>query len=166
MMNGVVPKKISLMTIEHDDYVAELVIKFILENPDNLVETEYEIKQTLFGKEAREKKIPDIILNEKIAIEVELSTKDNRRNVSLINSYLKSNFEEIIYYSNSKRTINNLQKLTNNNDKFKYYFFTNNIEISEKLSGNLVENNNLNKSKENGRFESNSENLLKDLNII
>lgn len=164
LVGGELMKKVSLMTLEHNDYVAELAIDYLLKNPESELRTEYELKQELYGFEAKNTKIPDLVLNGKIAIEVELSRKNERRLSSIISNYLRSQFIEIVYYTHTKGIADRIYKLTNYNPIFKFKIFKNNsILTAEDYYPNIVTINEQPRNSVTGVFESDVKERLRKL---
>lgn len=157
-------KKISLITLNHNDLVTQLAIDLLTKNPDINLRTEFEIKQELYGREAKEKKIPDLVLNNKIAIEVELSKKNNKKLNSIVSNYLRSDYEEIIYYCDSKSVANRLHKISNKNTKFKYKTFINiPIIAAELYEPELSNYSDFLRDNDSGQFKSSTEEKMNKL---
>jgi hypothetical protein len=129
-------KKISLITLDHNDIVASLAINLLIENPDLNLQTEFELKQNLYGADAREKKIPDLIINENEAIEIEISKKNNKRWVNAVSQYLSMGYESITYYTNSKSIATSISKICSNNPKFRFKIFSKDVNINTNFTSN------------------------------
>lgn len=125
IMEAIPIKNISIITLNHNDLVADLAIEMLLKNPDLDLKTEYELKQEVYGKKAKEKKIPDLVINEVEAIEVEISKKNNKRWVNCVRQYLVENYNSITYYTNSVSIANSITKICHGNEKFKFKIFKN-----------------------------------------
>ncbi len=156
-------KKISLVTLNHNDLVAELAINYLVNNHNINLKTEFEIKQELYGVDAKERKIPDLILDDRIAIEVELSKKNNKKLVNIVSNYLRADYTEIIYYIDSKSIANSLYKISNKNDKFKYKLFDKSILLAINYNPNLDTDDDFLRDDKNGRFISTAEDKIKQL---
>lgn len=160
VMGVIKSKKMVLGNLAHDDIVAELGVSLLTERPDCDLLVEHEIRQTLYGKDAKEKKIPDLILDLKTAIEVEITKKDDRRIATIINNYELSNYETILYYTNSISIINIIHRYTHNSSKFKFKLFDTSILDSQDYTvGKLVD---INRNEQTGVFEP-TNNLMKKL---
>lgn len=164
LVDAEVLKKISIITLNHNDLVTELAINLLIKNPDANLKTEFEIRQELYGREAKEKKIPDLVIDNKIAIEVELSKKNNRKLNSIVSNYLRSDYEEIIYYCDSKSIANTLYKISNKNMKFKYKVFINSSIIDAEIyNPELSKNNDYLRDDDTGQFKSSIEEKIHNL---
>lgn len=118
-------KNISLITLNHNDLVADLAIEMLIKNPDLDLKTEYELKQEVYGKKAKEKKIPDLVINEVEAIEVEISKKNNKRWINCVSQYSAADYNSITYYTNSVSIANSITRICHRNEKFKFKIFKN-----------------------------------------
>jgi hypothetical protein len=138
-------QNISIITLNHNDLVADLAIEMLVKNPDLDLKTEYELKQEVYGKKAKEKKIPDLIINETDAIEVEISKKNNKRWINCVSQYLAAGYSSITYYTNSISIANSITRICYRNEKFKFKIFKNS-EINKHEDFEYVE-------QEQGDFE-------------
>ena len=109
--------------IKHNDLVAELAINYLISDSNISIDTEYEKKQEIFGSASKNIKFPDLIINKKIAIEVEISRKNDQKLSALVSHYLADNFEEIIYYTDNKGIANKINYFAANNSRFKFRLF-------------------------------------------
>ena len=131
-INSEEQKLMPLGTLRHNDMVADLAIDLMVKEPTTEIITEHELKQELFGSEAKKKKLPDLILNSKVAIEVEISRKNDNKLALVLANYATSSYEQIIYYTNSTGIANIVNKLVKNNPKFKFKLFKDsNILVNE-----------------------------------
>ena len=124
LINAKTIRNVPIITIDHDDLVCKLASKYLVENPDINLITEFENKQRLFGFDAKNKKIPDLVIDDNIAIEVEISKKNYNRWNAVLTNYLSSDFKEIIYYTNSKTIANSIAKIASNNERIKFKIFS------------------------------------------
>lgn len=108
---------IPLATLRHDDMVAELAINMMLNDPEIMLHTEHELKQEMYGIGSKKIKLPDIIINDKLAIEVEVSRKNDSKLSAIISNYLSSKYEEVVYYTNNIKIANKVKSLSQNSSK-------------------------------------------------
>ena len=125
IMEAISIKNISIITLNHNDLVMDLAIEMLLKNPDLDLKTEYELKQEVYGEKAKEKKIPDLVINEVEAIEVEVSKKNNKRWINSVFQYSAENYNSITYYTNSASIANSITRICHGNKKFKFKIFKN-----------------------------------------
>jgi len=94
-------RNINLATIMHTDAVSRLAIAFLLGGWCECIKTEFEIKieRSMHGK--KNLKLPDLIVDDKMAIEVELSKKGDTRLSGIVANYLDSYYEKIVYYTDA-----------------------------------------------------------------
>lgn len=119
--------KINSATLLHDTYVHYLAVDELKNG--NEIKLEYEAKEELNLKFTQINKIilPDLLINNEIAVEVELSLKMGKKLLNKINKYnLDDSIKEIKWFSNNKLILNRLYNLSKN-PKHKYYIFKNNI---------------------------------------
>jgi hypothetical protein len=110
--------KFVLQNAKHDDMVARLLIEYLKQNPQNIV-TEFELKYQVISNQDKKIKIPDLVLNDTTAIEVEISLKNTSRIATIMRQYKFSDYKEVIYYTTDKIA----SVMTNNNSldsKFKF----------------------------------------------
>jgi hypothetical protein len=105
-LNTVQEKKIVLMTLRHNDLVADLAVDMLVraktENRKIELVTELELKRELYGAAAKKKKLPDLVIDGKHAIEVEISKKPDNRLATILAHYSSIYYETVTYYTNSK----------------------------------------------------------------
>lgn len=162
-MNSIEQSVIKLATLKHNDMVAELAIDIMTNNPETELDTEYQLKQEIYGRSSKNVKFPDIIINEKIAIEVEVSRKNDSKLSAIVSRYLSSQYEEIIYYTNSAGIAKKIKLLSQNNPKFQFKIF-NGLEIlSSKAYYPIVEINDKFFKINSGQFVSSIDKKLSEL---
>lgn len=125
-LGSAVERDITLMTLRHNDLVADLATDWLVKNKENeefTLNTELELKRELFGAEAKKKKLPDLVIDGKIAVEVEISKKPDTRLATIIANYYASAYEQVIYYTNSKGIANRISQIAQNSSLFKFKFF-------------------------------------------
>lgn len=130
MVNAKTIRNVPIITIDHDDLVCKIASKYLAENADINLIPEFENKQKLFGFDAKNKKIPDLVIDENIAIEVEISKKNYKRWNAVLSNYLSSDFKEIYYFTDSKTIANSIAKIASNNDRIKFKLFSDNDIIN------------------------------------
>lgn len=159
-------KLMSLGTLRHNDMVANLAINLIVKEPLTEITTEYELKQELFGSENKNKKLPDLVINGKIAIEVEVSKKNDNKLAQIISHYLTSNYEQVIYYTNSTGIANKINRIAKKHSKFKFKLFKEtNILLSEDYKPLEISELGLARNL-SGQFTNSSEEKLRSIGAI
>jgi len=122
-MNATEQRPMSLVTLRHNDLVAEVAVEMLVKSPDINLVTEHELKQELFGNEYKNKKLPDLIINENTALEIELSRKNDNKLSLIVAKYLSSNYEKIIYYTNNIGIANRVKYFAKDSNKFTFKLF-------------------------------------------
>jgi hypothetical protein len=115
-----------LNTLNHDTLLIDLYFKLETYYTNANFKTDKELRRDYAIHEANEtKRIPDILIDDSIAIELELSEKPLNKLTAIINSYILSNdISEVHYYVMSKRIYSKLRSLTLNYPKFKFFMLT------------------------------------------
>jgi len=98
---GIIEPKFVLQNAKHDDFVASLLIGYLRQGIINIT-TEFELKQQLKFDKDKKVKIPDLVINEHVAIEVEISLKNLDRIGTIIRHYKFSKYSQVIYYTTEK----------------------------------------------------------------
>lgn len=117
-----------LNTLNHDTLLIDLYFK--LQTCDYWLnsnfKTDKELRRDYAIHEANEtKRIPDILIDDCIAIELELSEKPLTKLTAIINSYVLDNdITEVHYFVMSKRIYSKVKALTLNYRKFKFFMLT------------------------------------------
>lgn len=161
-MNCKQQNPMSLATLRHNDMVAELAVHMLVNNSTIILQTEHEIKQNMFGISSKNIKLPDIIINKNIAIEVELSRKNDNKLTAIVNHYLSSNYEKIIYYTNNIGIANKIKYLAKNNEKFNFKLF-NGLNILENENYNISDNLSVIQKNNLGQFINAADEKLRNL---
>lgn len=140
-------KRLVLNSLNHDMLVLDLFIELLLKQPDLILKHDKEIKKELAINNISITKtnVPDILINNHIAIEVELTAKNENRLREIVNSYiLNSEIHEVHYYVKSMSIINRILNLTQHSTKFKGFLFdddiNNAIEISHQNTSSILNN--------------------------
>jgi hypothetical protein len=123
--------KVALPTLNHDTLLIDLYL-YLARRYDNsdIIKTDKELRAafqidgSLSVEEKDAQRIPDLLINESIAIELELSEKPKSRLQSIINSYIISdNILEVHYYLQSLSLAQKIWSLTLGHPKFKFFSF-------------------------------------------
>lgn len=140
---GICEPKFVLQNAKHDDLVAKLMIEYLRDGVQDIT-TEFELKhQVIFNKD-KKVKIPDLIINETTAVEVEISLKNPARIGAIIRQYKFGNYEQVIYYTTEKIATAMLNNTTCDS-KFKFKIIDENCIINSpefiiKQKNNIVTN--------------------------
>ncbi|MBY0379535.1 MAG: hypothetical protein K2P99_03925 [Burkholderiales bacterium] len=111
-----------LNTLYHDTLLIDLYFKLQESYPHAKFRTDKEIRRELAIHDANETiRIPDLLINDHLAIELELSEKPLARLNHIINTYIiDNNMHEVHYYLTSTRLFAKISSLTNGSTKFKF----------------------------------------------
>jgi len=125
-------KNLILNTLRHDMLVLDVYFDIMSKNPDYTVMSERELRIATGLKVGDKKKVPDLLINEKIAVEVELTEKSNARLVEIISNYVNdTNLESVHYYVKSKALGYKILELAGNHPKFKIFLLNLNSKVLE-----------------------------------
>ncbi len=115
------PQKPVLNTLNHDTLLVDLYFK--LSTDQQTIQTDKEIRRFLGLHNINDSlRIPDLLINENIAIELELSEKPAQRLELIINSYIMNNeICKVQYYLANERLLKKIHSLTKGHTKFKFY---------------------------------------------
>lgn len=122
--------KVSLATLFHDTLLVDLYLYLQGIYPANNYsfktdkELRRDLKIELLENEqlAEIHRVPDILINDEIAIELELSEKPKVRLQAIINSYvINEEIIEVNYYLQSAPLARKIKKIANNHPKFKFW---------------------------------------------
>ena len=120
------PQKAVLHTLTHDTLLVDLYFK-LSNNANNVdsieIKTDKEIRLFLGLHNLNDSlRIPDLLINNHIAIELELSEKPASRLETIINSYIMNNdITEVNYYLINDRLLKKIFVLTKAHPKFKFH---------------------------------------------
>lgn len=134
--------KLFFNNLEHDMCVIELFLTFLKQNPNIIIQTGQELKREIIPHKFKKLKanIPDLLLNNTIAIEVELTPKSNHRLIEICNSYIaNAEIIEVHYYSNSTTILKRVFNHSLNSKKFKWFITNNNFAENIELSSNYFQ---------------------------
>lgn len=117
--------KINLNTLNHDTLLVDLYF-YLLQQQDVLsIKTDKEIRREIgIFKENEQIRVPDLLINDNISIELELSEKPKFRLQEIVNTYIvDDNIEQICYFLTDRALLKKIHALTWNSPKFKFYLF-------------------------------------------
>lgn len=100
-------QKLILNTLNHDLILLDLFLCLKGKHPDSIIQTDREIKreQGLVGVGVA--KVPDLLIDDNIAIELELTAKTETRLREIINTYiLTPDIQQVHYYAKSAAIVN------------------------------------------------------------
>lgn len=113
-------KTLALNTLKHDMLVIDVYFDWLKRNPDSKIQSERELKIMCGIKVGDKKKVPDLLVDECIAIEVELTEKSNARLVEIISNYVNdTKICEVYYFVKSKTLGSKILHLAGLHKKFK-----------------------------------------------
>jgi len=117
----------SLNTLAHDTLLVDLYFylqdKFSLNHAE--IKADKQIRKDLGIHATNDKlRIPDLLINDNISIELEMSEKPKAKLQEIINSYVvDNNIHLICYFLKSKTLLKKIHSLTNGSHKFKFFLF-------------------------------------------
>lgn len=114
---------IALNTLAHDTLLVWLFLYLAITINAGDILTDLELKrESAFDQKFNKRKLPDLLINNNIAIELELSQKSHIRLQEIINGYIvNDNINLVEYYVLNKALAHKIWQLTNNHPKFKFY---------------------------------------------
>ncbi len=119
------PTQPILNTLRHDTLLIDLYFKLQEKYPDGhfMVDKELHRLHKLETNHANfPKQIPDLLIDESIAIELELSLKNTTQLTQVITSYIVDNdFVEVHYFVDNIKHYNKIKSLTLEYPKFKFF---------------------------------------------
>lgn len=117
--------EIRLATLRHDD-IAHRLGAWLVKDGRQIV-TEAELKHNL-GAESKKHKLPDMVLvDENIAIEVEISQKPDSALLKIIEKYKAEKYNQVLYVSQSKAILNKIFELTKGDSRYAYKLFSDDV---------------------------------------
>lgn len=134
MLNTKVINKPNLNTLWHDSLLVDLYL-FLLNAEKitpQLIKTDKQLRQEagIFGVNTKYR-VPDLLIDDKIAIELELSKKTPSKLQEIINSYIIDDNKQLVcYFLQSISLLKKIYSLTlPHTQKFKFYLF----EVSQNM---------------------------------
>lgn len=127
MLETKVPNKVNLNTLFHDTLLIDLYF-YILNNEKvipELIKTDKQLRKE-FGvfSSNTQQRVADLLIDGKIALELELSEKPKARLQEIINTYIiDDNIKLVCYCLQSEGLLNKIHALTQNHPKFRFYLF-------------------------------------------
>jgi hypothetical protein len=118
MCGGVAEPKFVLQNIRHDNLVAKLLINLLQKGEMN-VKSEFELKHEVIWEKGKKIKLPDLLIDDRVAIEVELTQKSSVRMSAIIREYKFGKYEEVIYYT-TKKIATLMSDMVGDSSKFKF----------------------------------------------
>ena len=115
-------KQLALNTLRHDMLVLDVYFDLLAKNPEYQIMSERELRIATGFKVGNKKKVPDLLINDKIAIEVELSEKSNARLIEIVGNYVReTKVDEVHYFVKSRALGHKLLELSGRHKKFKVF---------------------------------------------
>jgi hypothetical protein len=128
-----------LHTLLHDSLLVELYLSLVNFNPNWIIQSDKELKRSNNRVISNKFRLPDLLINQQIAIELELSQKsDIRLNEILHNYIIDNNYSMVIYIVKNLAIMNKIKAIIDNlSDKFYFYLLDDNLNVNSlKLCGN------------------------------
>jgi hypothetical protein len=133
-LNLKTPAKPVLNTLVHDSMLVKLYLYFI-NNDINIITSDKELKRINNKLINNKFRLPDLLINNDIAIELELTQKNDMKLTEIIHSYiLDPQYNKVVYIINKLSVFNKITAIINNiSDKFYFYLLdanqdTNNLQ--------------------------------------
>lgn len=126
------PPRVVLGTLEHDMLVVDLFLHLQHEQPTALIKTDSELKREWGVKPVGNRiNVPDLLIDNQLAIEVELTLKTEARLAAIVASYMNNpSIREVHYYVRNKTILQRIQRLSCAAAKFKGFVFTDDISLA------------------------------------
>lgn len=122
-------KEPTLKDIKHNSLLIDLFL--YLNNCYEDIKIDTEIKKDTNFYKSFNFRIPDLLINDEIAIELELTLKSKNKLIEIINTYMVDiGIKEVHYYTTNIAVADKIKKLVIDYEKFKF-FKINNIDIFE-----------------------------------
>ncbi len=149
MLEVKVPGKANLNTLFHDTLLVDLY--FYIINNDNinreLIKTDKQLRKEfgIFNANTQQR-VSDLLINNEIAIELELSEKPKVKLQEIINNYIiDDNIKSVCYFFHSASLLTKIHTLTQDNSKFKFYLFEVDesmqfIKLQQHVENKLIDN--------------------------
>ena len=148
MLDVKTPSRVNLNTLFHDTLLVDLY--FFLINNDALtpeiIKTDKQLRKEfgIFDVNSKQR-VPDLLIDDKIAIELELSEKPKTRLQEIINTYIIDNDIKLVcYFLQSVSLLNKISAMTLGNQKYRFYLFEVDknmqfIKLQQQISSGLVD---------------------------
>ncbi|MCC2626048.1 MAG: replication-relaxation family protein [Burkholderiales bacterium] len=127
MLEVKVPTRANLNTLFHDTLLVDLYF-YILNNDSierELIKTDKQLRKEfgIFNANAQQR-VCDLLINDEIAVELELSEKPKAKLQEIINTYIiDDNIKLVCYFLQSAHLLNKIYTLTQDHPKFRFYLF-------------------------------------------
>ena len=109
-------------TFRHNYLATELAVDYAMQLI--VIKTEWQLKHEIPTEDLRKVKLPDFVLvDENIAIEVEITKKTIAAMNVVMAKYQQSTYKQIIYYSNNASILNFVAKYAHGDKRFKFKLF-------------------------------------------
>ena len=128
MCGGIAEPKFVLQNIRHDNLVAKVLIDLLQKGETN-VKTEFELKHEVVWEKGKKVKLPDLLIDGRVAVEVELTQKNSLRMNAIVREYKFGKYEQVIYYTTKKIAIL-MSEVAGDNSKFKFKIIDENNVIN------------------------------------
>lgn len=118
-----ISSKIVLNTLLHDTLLVDLYFYLQLKYPDTTIYSDKQLKREFGAKQFKNNlRIPDLLIGDHLAIELEITEKSKDRLQNIVNSYITNeNILHINYYLKSKSLASKIYALTNQSPKFRFF---------------------------------------------
>ncbi len=143
LLDIAVAKKVVLNTLQHDTLLVDLY--FFLQNQnrnlDFIIHTDKELRR--FHKVGQIHRVPDLLINDNIAIELEITEKSKDRLQDIVNSYIVNDeIHQVNYYLHHKNLAQKIYSLSYGHEKFSFFIIKNdeNELIVEKFNPTGIDN--------------------------
>ncbi|MCC2644982.1 MAG: replication-relaxation family protein [Burkholderiales bacterium] len=119
--------KANLNTLNHDTLLIDLYF-YIINNENihpDLIKTDKQLRKEfgIFRVNTRQR-VSDLLIDDKIGIELELSEKPRAKLQEIINTYIiNDSIKLVCYFLQSASLLNKIYTLAQNNIKFRFYLF-------------------------------------------
>ena len=128
MCGGIAEPKFVLQNVRHDNLVAKMLIDLLQKGKTN-VKTEFELKHEIVWEKGKKVKLPDLLIDGRVAVEVELTQKNSVRMNAIVREYKFGKYEEVIYYTTQKiATL--MSEMAGDSSKFKFKIIDENNVIN------------------------------------
>lgn len=124
--------ELPLLKLNHDMLLIDIYFMYLDEYREHEILTEYYLKRLNGIKIGDKKKVPDLLIRDCLAVELEITEKSHDRLVEIINRYLMdTTLNEVHYYVKSNALARKLISLSGGHSKLKVFII--------KVDSDLVE---------------------------